>query len=75
MKFNQQWENFNVTQKCSKNPKLGGWVIHQRSQYRLLKSGKSSFISDEIIAQLENLGFQWNYYNQFSLKIACNEMF
>ena len=31
----------------------------QREQYRLLKSGKKSFIKNERIVQLENVGFKW----------------
>merc|ERR1739838_616068 len=66
LEFKQQWGHCNVPQKYAKNPKLGRWVGYQRSQYRLLKSGRESFISDERIAQLEKLGFQWNSGNQLA---------
>ena len=49
------------------------WLIHNRSQYRLLKSGKKSSISDEKIAQFEKLGFKWNNKNQLALDISLNE--
>lgn len=35
------------------------WVEHQRRQYRLLKEGKKSSMTDERIQQLEDLGFEW----------------
>ena len=63
------------TSKYANNPKLGGWASYQRNQYRLLKSGKKSFISDEKIELLEKLGFQWNYDSQLSLTKTCNERF
>ena len=46
IKFKQQWGHCDVPQKYANNPKLGGLVIHHRSQYRLLNSGKKSFISN-----------------------------
>ena len=70
MKLKQQWGNCDVTQKYAKNPKLGGWERHQRSQYRMLKSGKKSSISDEKIAKLERLGFKWNHEKQLALDMV-----
>ena len=73
LQFKQQWRHCDVTQKYAKNLKLGFWERHQRSQYRLLKIGKKSSISDERISQLEKLGFQWNFVNYLKLNKACNK--
>ena len=48
-------------------------MSNQRKQYRLLKSGKKSFISNEMIVQLEIVGFQWNSDRQLALNTAWNE--
>ena len=61
IKFKQQWGHFDFPQKYAKNPKLEVWVSQQSSQYRLLKVGKKSSISDEKISKLGKLGLQWNY--------------
>ena len=71
--FKQQWGHCGVPQKYADTAKLGGWARHQRSQYRLLKSGKKSLISFEMISWLEKLGFQWNFVTQLTLNRACNK--
>ena len=57
MKTKKQWRHFGVPQKYTKIPKIAKWVKHQSIHYRLLKSvgGGGSLISEERIAQLENL--------------------
>ena len=52
LEFKQQWGHCGVPQKYAKSPKLVWWVRYMISQYRLLKSGRESFISDESIAKL-----------------------
>ena len=39
---------------------LGRWVGTQRTNYRLLKTGKCSYMSDDRIHKLESIGFQWS---------------
>ena len=73
IKFKQLWGHCKVPKKYARNPNLGRWAIYHRSQYRLLKSGKKSSISDERIAQLEKLEYQWNYDSQLALDMAWNE--
>ena len=73
MKFKQQWGHCDVPSQFDECPKLGRWATHQRSQYRLLKSGKKSSISDERVAQLEKLGFKWNSDIQLAFTMAWNE--
>ena len=38
---------------------LSTWTSTQRTNYRLLKEGKSSPMSDDRIRKLESIGFQW----------------
>ena len=42
------------------NPQLAQWVSKQRVQYKLLKEGKKSQITNERVAKLEELDFVWN---------------
>ena len=46
LKFKQKWGHCYDPQKYAKNPKISNWENHQRKQYRLLKSGKKSFIKN-----------------------------
>jgi hypothetical protein len=50
----------NVPTNYSENTKLGRWVGHQRSNYRLHAEGKISPMTPPRIQALENLGFEWN---------------
>ena len=43
-----------------KNQALGTWVANQRAQYRLRREGKHSFLTEERIKKLEDLGFEWS---------------
>ena len=40
-------------------PKLGLWVHSQRVKYKLFKDGKKSTMTDEKVAKLESIGFNW----------------
>ena len=46
----------NVPYRCGS---LGTWISTQRHNYRLLKEGKSSPMTDDRIRELESIGFQW----------------
>ena len=39
--------------------RLGKWVQSQRQQYKLLREGKASKLTDERIEMLEAAGFEW----------------
>ena len=39
---------------------IGIWVSSQRNNYRSLKEGKSSPVTDDHIQRLESIGFQWS---------------
>ena len=41
------------------NQKLGRWVNNQRAQYRLMKDGKKSQMTEERAQKLEEAGFVW----------------
>jgi len=57
--FNIQQGHCEVPHNYSENTSLGIWVMHQRAQYRLLKDGKSSTMSEYRIGALELIGFTW----------------
>jgi len=48
-----------VPTKYSANPKLGTWVHHQRRQYRMMKEGRPSHMTQRRIKALEGIGFNW----------------
>jgi len=58
----------NVPKSWKENKQLGLWVYHQRRQYRLLQEGKQSAITDDRIACLESIGFEWSLYTDWDLR-------
>jgi hypothetical protein len=52
----------NVPHNYSENSKLGKWVAHQRSYYKLHLEGKASPMTNFRIQELENLGVEWDSY-------------
>jgi hypothetical protein len=52
-----------VPSAFSSNPQLAKWVDMQRTQYRHLRLGKPSLLTDERISSLEEIGFVWNVYD------------
>lgn len=50
----------NVPQCYSENKSLGHWVKTQRQQYKFMKQGKASIMSDPRIRALEEIGFKWS---------------
>mmetsp|Transcript_12105 Transcript_12105/g.18207 ORF Transcript_12105/g.18207 Transcript_12105/m.18207 type:complete len:477 (+) Transcript_12105:225-1655(+) len=53
----------NVHVNQNSGGELGTWVATQRQQYRLLKEGKTSCMTDERVRRLESLGFQWSIWD------------
>ena len=45
-----------------RHPTLGVWVNSQRTNYRLLKEGKKSPITQERIDFLDSIGFEWSVH-------------
>jgi len=49
-----------VPYRYAKNMELGRWVSHQRQNYKYLREGKPSKISQERVEALEDIGFDWS---------------
>jgi len=62
--FGNDFGHVNVPSNFAGNPQLATWVKCQRRQYKLHKEGKPSNITDERIAHLERLGFEWGLRSQ-----------
>mmetsp|Transcript_6694 Transcript_6694/g.9453 ORF Transcript_6694/g.9453 Transcript_6694/m.9453 type:complete len:614 (-) Transcript_6694:117-1958(-) len=69
-KWNEKWEELKVYQqqhghcrvaagKGKSYSKLGKWVEHQRTQYRLMQENKASSMTNERIQRLKDLGFEF----------------
>jgi hypothetical protein len=50
----------NVPSSYGENIKLAGWVLTQRTQYRLYLEGKTSHMTPSRFQDLESLGFEWD---------------
>jgi hypothetical protein len=63
--FKQRYGNTNVPSnyKGDAQEKLATWVKCQRRQYTLRKAGAVHNITDDRIAMLENIGFEWSLAN------------
>lgn len=48
-----------VPNKYAPNPQLGIWAMHQRAQYRKMREGKPSPMTEERVVALEEVGFVW----------------
>mmetsp|Transcript_6594 Transcript_6594/g.12541 ORF Transcript_6594/g.12541 Transcript_6594/m.12541 type:complete len:1008 (-) Transcript_6594:383-3406(-) len=59
-KYKAEHGNVDVPLKYEKNVPLGAFVNNQRSEYRKLKRGDPSSMTEEKIRDLESLGFQWS---------------
>ncbi|GFH61992.1 hypothetical protein CTEN210_18468 [Chaetoceros tenuissimus] len=58
--FKAQHGHCNVPKKYDSNKALGMWVKTQRAQFRLMKEGLKSSMTDERVEKLEHIGFVWN---------------
>ena len=54
----------NVPATFPENPQLATWVKCQRRQHKLLKMGEPSNMTEERLACLEKIGFQWDLSQQ-----------
>lgn len=59
-KYKQKYGDTLVPQYYEDNPKLGWWVSDQRKHYKYKQSGKASWLTDEQIARLNEIGFVWD---------------
>ena len=60
VEYEAEHGNCLVPQHYPDNKALGKWVGNQRTQYRLRREGKHSFLTEERIKLLEDLGFEWS---------------
>ena len=58
--YKQIHKHCNVPSRWKDNPRLGSWVATQRREYRYLKEGKPSTMTDERIRALESIRFGWS---------------
>eukprot|EP00586_Coscinodiscus_wailesii_P015376 CAMPEP_0172518640 /NCGR_PEP_ID=MMETSP1066-20121228/290939_1 /TAXON_ID=671091 /ORGANISM="Coscinodiscus wailesii, Strain CCMP2513" /LENGTH=493 /DNA_ID=CAMNT_0013301067 /DNA_START=65 /DNA_END=1546 /DNA_ORIENTATION=- len=49
-----------VSSECKPTQILGRWVIEQQIQYKNMRQGKASTMTQERLALLEGLGFRWD---------------
>ena len=61
--YKEKYGDCLVPNKFAPNPQLGTWVMHQRAQYRKLREGKNSPMTEERVKSLEEIGFVWAISN------------
>ena len=59
LEYKEKHGDCKVPQHFKANKALGKWVAKQREQYKLLKSGKHSFLTPYRLEKLEDVGFVW----------------
>ena len=58
-KFQEETGHCTVSRRNTRYPGLGLWIMKMRKRYRLRQEGGLSYLTDDKIAQLESLGFDW----------------
>lgn len=61
--YKELFGNCMVPQRYQANPSLGTWVHTQRRQYKLMKEGKKSSMTQEKAEALDSIGFYWTAKN------------
>ena len=61
LEYKAEHKNCLVPARYSKDKALGTWVVNQRTQYRLRSEGKHSFLTEERIKLLSEVGFVWSH--------------
>lgn len=59
-KYEAEHGHVNVPLKYEKNVPLGSFVNNQRSEYRRMRQGKPSSMTETKVQELEGIGFLWN---------------
>jgi len=59
-KYEAEHGHVNVPLKYEKNVALGSFVNNQRSEYRRMRQGKPSSMTETKVQELEGIGFLWN---------------
>lgn len=60
VEYKEKYGNCLVPVQWRENPQLGRWVSTQRKYYKLHQQGKPSYISNDRINELTNIGFVWS---------------
>jgi len=72
--FHQTHGHCRVPQKYAQNPSLGRWVCKMRlSAFKKWENGQESSLTEERIATLNNLGFDWGVKNE-AWKLRLQEL-
>lgn len=59
LEYKEKNGNCKVPQHYKENKALGKWVAKQREQFKLLKHGKHSFLTEDRLEKLNAVGFVW----------------
>lgn len=63
LEYRKAHGNCQVPHGYKPNRPLSRWVKRQRYQYKLMKEGKPSTMTEERIRRLESVGFVWDSHN------------
>lgn len=61
--FHKEHGHAAVPHTYPKNPQLARWVKRQRRQYKLMKDGKASTMTNERLDMLDSVGFIWDSHD------------
>lgn len=61
--FKQQYGHALVPKNYPLNPQLSAWVSTQRKNFKLRQDGKPSPLTLTRVAELDEMGFVWNYWD------------
>ena len=61
-----------VPQHFKENKALGKWVAKQREQFKLLKHGKHSFLTEDRLEKLNTVGFVWQVRSSIDSDILAD---
>lgn len=61
--FRDQHGHCHVPTRFQGNPPLGAWVKEQKKQYKKMRAGEKTFMTEERMLMLEDVGIQWTGEN------------
>jgi len=62
--YRKKYDNNHVPQEYEDNPRLGHWVMNQRTFYRMNQLGIHTTLTEDRINQLEQLDFVWDLFDK-----------
>jgi hypothetical protein len=66
VEYKQKHGHCKVSFNYDPNKQLWNWVRTQRRQYCLLQQGRKSWMTEERIAKLEEIGFEWRLHGRIT---------